>query len=222
MVSSTAANVSMPTAFSSEPPSNARRSGIAEMISISVCRAPSSLPHATTSLSILWSRFSSSAAGTRWNAVTTSERQSSACISLAIDPCGGSTALNSLPCFSRWLAIETTILPCELVGEVLGGRERRVGVHREHHDVGVARGLVVGGRDAPDAVAPLLAAARRAPPRPSPARATRPGRRSRRRSAAPPVPGPQAPSRPAPRSSPATTLCPTTKRPQLGTRTTRC
>ena len=40
MVSSTAANVSMPTAFSSEPPSNARRSGMLSMIFMSVvaCR----------------------------------------------------------------------------------------------------------------------------------------------------------------------------------------
>ena len=111
IVSSTAAKVSMPTAFSSDPPSNARRSGMLLMISMSVDRAWSSSPHATTSLSIFSSRFTNSAAGTRWNAVTTCDRQSSACISLAIEPCGGSTALNSDPFLTRLLAIETTILP---------------------------------------------------------------------------------------------------------------
>ena len=43
--------------------------------------------------------------------MTTSERHNSACISLAIDPCGGSTALNSVPLRTRWFAIDTTIFP---------------------------------------------------------------------------------------------------------------
>ena len=42
----------------------------------------------------------------------TCERHSSAWISAATEPWGGSTALNSLPCFTRLLAIDTTIFPC--------------------------------------------------------------------------------------------------------------
>ena len=54
------------------------------------------------------------------------ESQSSAWISAAIEPCGGSTALNSLPLRTRWFAIETTILPGELAGVLLArSRSRR-------------------------------------------------------------------------------------------------
>src|SRR5680860_623585 len=111
MVSKTAAKVSIPTAFSSEPPSNARRSGMSAMISMRMRRASSSSPQATTSPSMFSSRFTNSAAGTRWNAVTTRDRHKSACISLAIDPCGGNTALNSEPLRTRLFAIDTTIFP---------------------------------------------------------------------------------------------------------------
>src|SRR4029079_15868726 len=40
------------------------------------------------------------------------ERHSSAWISAATEPWGGSRALNSLPCLTRLLAIDTTIFPC--------------------------------------------------------------------------------------------------------------
>ena len=85
----------------------------------------------------------------------TCERHSSAWISAATEPCGGSTALNSLPCFTRLFAIDTTILPCEPIGVLVHGRDRRVGVHREDHDRRVARPRVVARMQVRDPVAPL-------------------------------------------------------------------
>ena len=87
----------------------------------------------------------------------TRERHSSAWISAATEPCGGSTALNSLPCFTRLFAIDTTILPGEPLGVLLHGRDRRLGVHREDDDRRVARPRVVARDEAArDPVAPLL------------------------------------------------------------------
>ena len=113
------------------------------MISISVARASSSSPHATTSLSILWSRSTNSAAGTRWNAVTICDRQSSACISLASDPCGGSTALNSVPLRTRWFAIDTTILPSSSSAKYFAVASAASAFTASTTTGGVARRLVV-------------------------------------------------------------------------------
>ena len=87
----------------------------------------------------------------------TRDRQSSAWISAATDPCGGSTALNSLPCFTRLFAIETTILPGQALRVLLHGRDRAFGLHGEDDHRRVARPRVVA-RDQPtgDPVTPLL------------------------------------------------------------------
>ena len=112
-VSSTAANVSMPTALRSEPPSSGRRFGDArrDLHHASPWRRPRRRARPRRSPSC-GRASANSAAGTRWNAVHTCERHSSAWISAATEPCGGSTALNSLPFFTRLFAIDTTILPC--------------------------------------------------------------------------------------------------------------